>query len=72
MSIDVTALARRDYATIESWYHQGVITQIQWEAWHEARDILAHRIVKHIDSETAEMARAIVAQYKADHPEYLG
>jgi hypothetical protein len=66
------ALARRNYETIESWYYQGVITQVEWEAWLYAREVL------HPDNDTneprtffapdaQELGRMVVAQWREDN-----
>lgn len=70
-TITPLALARRSFETIESWYYQGVITQVQWEAWQCARDILkparyGDEITGYPDDAT-EMARQIVKQWENDH-----
>lgn len=66
------ALARRDYSTIESWYHQGAISQLEWEAWHAAREVLhpagtwSESRAPHFP-DIAELRDKIVAQWREDH-----
>lgn len=65
------SLARASYDTILVWYHQGMIGQVEYEAWLAARDMLRPGGDGTPSAiwlpDTMKLAELIVAQWKEDH-----